>query len=113
MQRNPVGSLYILCAVGIDAITIRINDNDYEFTKWPKIRKIIDTLTNDDIQVIMRVFEERNTKPFDFNFHDIECSECHHKTETLPVGDLFQLMGFNLTRRLQNTEINLIDIASN
>ena len=113
MQRNPVGSLYILCAVGIDAITIQINGNDYEFTKWPKIRKIIDTLTNDDIQVIMRVFEERNTKPFDFNFHNIECSECHHKTETLPVGDLFQLMGFNLTRRLQNTEINLIDIASN
>ena len=113
MQRNPVGSLYILCAVGIDAIIVPRNGNEYKFTKWNDIRKIVDTLSNDDIQVIMKVFEERNTKPFDFNFHNIECSECHHVVETLPVGSLFELMGFNLTRRLQNTEINLIDIASN
>lgn len=113
MSRNPVGSLYILCALGIDAIIITRNDTDYTFTEWEKIRKLVDVLSNDDIQVLMKVFEERNEKPFDFNFHNIECSSCHHVTETLPVGDIFELLGFNLTRRLQNTEINLIDIASN
>lgn len=113
MQRNPIGALYILCAIYIDAIIIVRDDKEYKFTKWEAIRKIIDTLSNDDIQVIMKVFEERNSKPFDFNFHNIECSKCHHILETLPVGNLFELMGFNLTRRLQNTEINLIDIASN
>lgn len=113
MSRNPVGSLYILCALCIDKVIIPKDDAEYHFDKWTQIRKIVDKLSNDDIQVIMQVFEKRMGKPVSFEFNNIECPNCHDVLKVLPVGNLFELMGFNLTRRLQNTEVNLIDIASN
>lgn len=113
MSRNPVGSLYILCALCISRVLIKKDDKTYAFSDWNSIRKVVDTLSNDDIQVIMQVFEKRTVKPVSFEFNDIKCSECGNVVKTLPVGNLFELMGFNLTRRLQSTEINLIDIAMN
>lgn len=114
MMRHPVASLYLMCSLFIDKIIIRKNEVDYEFSDWEKIRKIVDTLTNDDIQVIMYVFEKRYEEtPVSFQFSNLECPSCHDVIESLPVDDLFELMGFNLSRRLQNTEVNLIDIVTN
>lgn len=73
--------------------------------------KIIDKLSNDDIQVIMQVFEKRMAKVASFEFHDLMCPECKNVIKVLPIGNIFELLGFNLTRRLQNTEVNLIDIV--
>lgn len=111
MSQNPVGSLYLLCAIGLDAIIIRKGDNDYRFSKWEDMSKIIDKLSNDDIQVIMQVFEKRMAKVASFEFHDLVCPECKNVIKVLPIGNIFELLGFNLTRRLQNTEVNLIDIV--
>ena len=111
MSQNPVGSLYLLCAIGLDAIIIRRGDNDYRFSKWKDMSKIIDKLSNDDIQVIMQVFEKRMAKVASFEFHDLMCPECKNVIKVLPIGNIFELLGFNLTRRLQNTEVNLIDIV--
>lgn len=113
MSRNPVGALYILCALSTNCILIKRNGNTARFTKWADIRKILDTLSNDDIQIIMQVFEKRMTKAAKFEFHNIKCPSCGDVVKVLPIGNLFELMGFNLSRRLQSTEINLIDIASN
>ena len=111
MSQNPVGSLYLLCAIGLEAIIIRRGDNDYRFSKWKDMSKIIDKLSNDDIQVIMQVFEKRMAKVASFEFHDLMCPECKNVIKVLPIGNIFELLGFNLTRRLQNTEVNLIDIV--
>ena len=107
-------------ALFISAMTIIRNENgedkEYRFTNWDDIEVIITTaLDAEDSGILLKIIEKSrsNVSPVTFRVDNINCPACGRHEEYIPIDDIGSTLLFQVSRRLNNTQINLIEMDSN
>lgn len=103
-------------ALFVSAMTIVRNENnkpkEYRFTNWEDIETIITkSLDAGDSGILLKLIEESRShvSPISFRVDDINCTVCGKHEEYVPINDIGSTLLFQLSRRLSNTQINLIE----
>lgn len=107
-------------AMVVSAITIIGTDKDgketyYRFTDWDKIKEIIETMDLEDTEILLKLVSEardRTLSPVSFYLENVECPKCHYISEKVNIPNIAEQLVFHLSRRLQNTSLNLITMPS-
>lgn len=97
-------------ALYIEAMTIVKDGTQYRYTNWDDIENILrDSLSTDDSAVLLKIIQQSKsqTSPVSFRIHDIECPRCHYREKYLNISDIGSTLLFQVSRRLDNTQINL------
>lgn len=100
-------------AIMIDAMTIVRDDTEYRFTTWDDIETIITTsLDTDDSAILMKIVNvlQEDVSPVSFYVENVECPTCKRLDERVPITDISNQLLFQVSRRLVNTKINLIEM---
>ena len=101
-------------ALYIHAMSIPKNGKEYRYTNWEDIEKIITTaISTDDSAVLLKIIQQSraNISPVSFRIHDITCPACKRHEEFIPITDIGNSLLFQVSRRLDNTQIKLTEIA--
>ena len=103
----------------ISAIVIPPPDNEkydtpheYRYTDWDTIEQQLGMLEMEDTLAVFKLLSEADQEvPIEFYISDIQCPHCGRKEPRgLPVSSLVENLIFRVSRRLQNTEINLMKL---
>ena len=100
-------------ALFVSAMTIVRDGKEYRYTDWPSLREIITKgLNAEDSGILLKIIEKarNNVSPITFRVDDITCSSCHHHYDYLPIPDIGSTLLFQVSQRLSNTQINLIEM---
>ncbi len=104
-------------ALFVSAMTIVRNENgkpkEYRFTNWEQIEEIITkALDAEDSGILLKIIEKtrENVSPISFRVEDINCSACGRHVDYIPISDIGTSLLFQVSRRLSNTQINLIEM---
>lgn len=104
-------------ALFISALTIVKNENgqpmEYRYTNWDDIEKIITQgLDAEDSGILLKIIEKarNNVSPVSFRLNSIDCPVCGKHEEFIPINDIGNTLLFQVSRRLSNTQINLIEM---
>jgi hypothetical protein len=107
-------------ALYVSAMTIVVNENgtnkEYRYTNWDDIESIITTaLDSEDSGILLKIIEKSrsHTSPLSFKVPVPDCPHCGRHEEYIPIDDIGNSLLFQLSRRLNNTQINLIEMDSN
>lgn len=103
-------------ALYISAMTIVRDGKEYRFTNWDDIETIITTaLDADDSGILLKLIEKvrGDVSPASFYLSDITCPSCGHIEKKVNIDDIANTLLFQVSRRLANTEINLIEMDEN
>ena len=101
-------------ALYITAMSIPKDGKEYRYTHWEDIEKILTTaLSTDDSAVLLKIIQESraNTSPVSFRINDITCPVCKRHEEYIPITDIGNTLLFQVSRRLDNTQIKLTEIV--
>ena len=97
-------------ALYISSMSIIKDGKKYMFDQWEDIEEIIrDGLDTEDSAILLKLISESraHTSPVSFYLEDIVCPKCGYKREKLQINDIGQTLLFQVSRRLNNMEINL------
>ena len=97
-------------ALYISSMSIIKDGKEYMFDQWDDIEEIIkDCLDTEDSAILLKLISNSraNTSPVSFYIEDVVCPKCGFKRERLPITDIGQTLLFQVSRRLDNMEINL------
>ena len=104
-------------ALFVSALTIVRNENgktkEYRFTNWDDIEKIVTTcLDAEDSGILLKIIEKTrtNVSPVTFRVDNIDCPVCGRHENYIPINDIGSTLLFQVSRRLSNTQINLIEM---
>ena len=104
-------------ALFISALTIVREENgktkEYRFTNWEDIEKIItESLDAEDSGILLKIIEKSREKssPISFRVENIDCPVCGRHEDYIPINDIGNTLLFQVSRRLGNTQINLIEM---
>lgn len=100
-------------ALYISSMSIMRDGKEYRFTNWDDIERIIkESLDADDSGILLKIIQKSrtNVSPVSFYLEDVECSKCHRVEKKIPINDIGSTLLFQVSRRLDNTEINLIEM---
>lgn len=102
-------------ALAITSMNITKDGKMYRYTNWDDIERIITTsLDSSDSGLLIRLIEKTiGTTPMTFYLENIKCPYCGKVYEKFPIADISDSLLFQLSQRLSNTAINLIDMESN
>lgn len=101
-------------ALYITAMSIPKDGKEYRYTHWEDIEKILTTaLSTDDSAVLLKIIQQSraNTSPVSFKIKDITCPVCKRHDEYIPIADIGNTLLFQVSRRLDNTQIKLTEIV--
>ena len=86
--------------------------HEYRFTNWDDIEEQIQLLPMEDTISLIKLLcnHEDFASPIDFYVSDVKCPFCGRVEPQIPVNNLITNLLFRVSRRLQNTEINLIEL---
>ena len=86
--------------------------HEYRFTNWDDIEEQIQLLPMEDTIALIKLVgnHEDFASPIDFYVSDVKCPYCGRVEPQIPVNNLITNLLFRVSRRLQNTEINLIEL---
>lgn len=97
-------------ALYITSMSIIKDGKEYMFDQWEDIEEIIrDGLDTEDSAILLKLISKSraNTSPISFYLEDVVCPKCGYKREKLPINDIGQTLLFQVSRRLDNMEVNL------
>lgn len=97
-------------ALYITSMSIVRDGKEYMFDQWEDIEEIIrNALDTEDSAILLKIISKSraNTSPVSFYLEDIVCPKCGLKREKLQINDIGQTLLFQVSRRLDNMEINL------
>lgn len=100
-------------AMYITAMTIVRDGKQYRFTDWGSIEEIITkSLDSRDSATLLKVIEEARSRisPVSFKIKNITCDACKQHVDEIPVNDIGRTLLFQVSQRLSNTQINLIEM---
>jgi hypothetical protein len=100
-------------ALLISAMTIVKDNKEYRYTNWDDIEKIItESLDTADSGILLKVIQQSrtNVSPASFYLSDIECPACHRLEKKVVISDIANTLLFQISRRLENTQVNLIEM---
>lgn len=105
--------LLLSMALSISAVIIHKEGVDYRYDKWERIEEIItNSLDNTDSGVLIKltqVVSEKN-ECFAFYLENIVCPHCGRVSHRVPIHDISDTLLSQLSQRLTNIDINLIDM---
>lgn len=105
-------NMLLTVAMFVSAVTITKNGIDYRYTNWEDIENITSNMLdfNDSGILINMIMKERSADPpVSFYLSDVVCPKCGRKDEKLIISDIANTLLFQLSRRFQNTTVNLIE----
>ena len=97
-------------ALYITSMSIIKDGKEYMFDQWEDIEEIIkNVLDTEDSAVLLKIIAKSraNTSPVSFYLENVVCPKCGYKRDILPINDIGQTLLFQVSRRLDNMEINL------
>lgn len=97
-------------ALYITSMSIVRDGKEYMFDQWEDIEEIIKNgLDTEDSAILLKIISKSraNTSPVSFYLEDIVCPKCGLKRDKLPINDIGQTLLFQVSRRLDNMEVNL------
>jgi hypothetical protein len=86
--------------------------HEYRYTNWEDIESQVDLLDLEDSIVLLKLIsnQRETASPVDFYLVNVTCPHCGRVEEKLVLSNLMQNLLFRMSRRLQNTEIKLIEL---
>lgn len=118
LNNNPEYGYLMIHALYVTAMSIIGDDGkEYRYDQWDDIEKIIRTSldmyeSNVLMQIVQTVASQVNN-PIEFYFDGYTCKKCGHEQSRIVIPDIGQSLLFRLARRLQSTQINLIEMQQN
>lgn len=116
LQDNAEYSYLLIHAMFITAISKVIDNQEYRYTNWDDIERIITTsLDMHDAAILMQLVQKQaaaNISPIQFYLEDFNCDSCGRHEDRIMIPDIGNSLIFQLSRRLSSTEINLIEMES-
>ena len=104
-------------ALFISAMTIVREENgkrkEFRFTDWDSIEEIITKdLDAGDSGILLKLIEKtrNNVSPVSFYLENVDCPMCGRHEDKIPINEIGNTLLFQVSRRLSNTEINLIEM---
>jgi hypothetical protein len=104
-------------ALFITALTIVRNENgkdkEYRFTDWDSIEEIITkALDATDSGVLLKIIEKsrEHVSPISFRIENVNCPTCGRHEEFIPITEIGNTLLFQVSQRLSNTQISLIEM---
>ena len=97
-------------ALYITSMSIIKDGKEYMYDQWDDIEEIIkDSLDTEDSAILMKLIAKSraNTSPVSFYLEDIVCPKCGYKRDKIQINDIGQTLLFQVSRRLDNMEVNL------
>lgn len=104
------------CMMVISSISVPDEKNpnrEYRFTEWDDIEEQIDNIKIiDDSLLLMKLVTQTrmNTNVADFYIENVTCPYCGRVDKRIPIQNITQNLLFQITRRLEDMEINLINL---
>jgi len=86
---------------------------EYLYTNWDDMERIITkSLDVVDSSVLVKIIEKsrENASPVTFRVENVNCPKCARHEPFIPVTDIGGTLLFQVSRRLSNTQINLIEM---
>ena len=86
--------------------------HEYRFTNWEDIDAQISMLPMEDTIAILKLIslQEEASSSVDFYVSNVVCPQCGREEPRIVVTNLIQNLLIRVSRRLQNTEINLTEL---
>lgn len=103
-------------ALYIEAMAIVKDGKEYRYTLWEDIEKILTkAISTDDSAVLLKIIQESrsNTSPVSFRISNITCPLCKHHEDYINITDIGNTLLFQVSRRLDNTQIKLKEMELN
>lgn len=104
-------------ALFVSALTIVREENgkkkEYRYTNWDDIERIItESLDSEDSAILIKLIQQdrNNRNPVSFRVENVTCPKCGRHDEFIPINDIGNSLLFQLSRRLENTQVNLIEM---
>ena len=100
-------------ALFVSAMTIVRDGKEYRYTDWDSMEDIITkSLNSEDSSILLKIIEKArgNVSPISFRINDITCESCKEHIDYIPINDIGSTLLFQVSRRLSNTQINLIEM---
>lgn len=104
-------------ALFVSAMTIvrteKGKTKEYRFTNWEDIEEIITkALDAEDSGILLKIIEKTraNVSPVSFYLENVDCPVCGRHEDRIPINEIGNTLLFQVSRRLSNTEINLIEM---
>lgn len=97
-------------ALYISSMSIIKDGKKYVFDQWEDIEEIItNALDTEDSAILLKIIAKSraNTSPISFYLENVVCPQCGYKREKLQITDIGQTLLFQVSRRLDNMEVNL------
>lgn len=106
-------SVLLGSAMLISAVYVKKDDTYFKYTEWEDIEHVITKHISfqDSYILFFEIFPKSNMfdSPVSFEIEGYVCPKCGRNNETIPIPDIGGSLLFLLSRRYQNTTINLIE----
>lgn len=110
-------ALKIAAAIGISAVSLHENGQDYRYTDWDSIEKVLMEVLDyeDSFLLFTKLFPEYAIfkSPVSFTLEGFKCEKCGRDNTHLPITSIAGQLLFSLSQRYENTKINLTDQLPN
>ena len=109
-------SYKIACMMRISAINVPDQNNpnkEYRFTRWEEINEQIDNIKimKDSMLLVKLAMDSHHmSSPAEFYLTDVVCPHCGRVDKKIPISNITQTLLFQISRRLEDMEINLIKL---
>ncbi len=105
-------SMLTSVAMFVSAVIITKDSVDYRYTKWQDIENVVSNMLDfNDSGILFNMISQERSKnpPIEFYLSDVTCPKCGRHDERLMINDIAGTLLFQLSRRFQNTTVNLIE----
>jgi len=109
-------SYRVACMMRISAIVIPDKNNptrEYRFTDWEDIERQIDSIKimKDSMLIMKLAMDSRDmAEPAEFYLENVACPHCGRVDKVIPITNITQSLLFRISRRLEDMELNLINL---
>ena len=114
--RSPRIQLQMTFNLYINCVLIPVTENGvkkyYKYDKWNDILEALDSLSWGDSGILMKLMQmvaEKLASPIDMYIENITCPHCKKHFDKMYIGNIQNQLLFRASRRLENTEISLIE----
>lgn len=114
--RSPRIQLQMTFNLYINSVLIPVTENGvkkyYKYDKWNDILEALDSLSWGDSGILMKLMQtvaEKLASPIDMYIENVTCPHCKKHFDKMFIGNIQNQLLFRASRRLENTEISLIE----
>lgn len=114
--RSPRIQLQMTFNLYINSVLIPVTEDGvkkyYKYDKWNDILEALDSLSWGDSGIMMKLMQTVSQKlasPIDMYIENVTCPHCKKHFDKMFIGNIQNQLLFRASRRLENTEISLIE----